>query len=132
MRGRRARRSLLERGLLTQDAAIVGEPTDLQLALAERGGAWITLTAHGRAAHGSQPEQGTNAVTSMARLLLRLEEALPDGSHPLVGRPTVNAALISGGSALNAVPDRCEVIVDRRTLPGGDVGGGPGSVRPAG
>jgi acetylornithine deacetylase/succinyl-diaminopimelate desuccinylase-like protein len=54
----------------------------------------------------------------MARLLLRLEEALPDRSHPLVGRPTVNAALISGGSALNAVPDRCEVIVDRRTLPG--------------
>jgi len=59
-----------------------------------------------------------NAITSMARFLLRIEEALPDRTHPLVGSPTVNAALISGGSAPNVVPDRCEVEVDRRILPG--------------
>ena len=46
---------LWERGMLDQDAAIVGEPTELQLGVAERGGAWITATAHGKAAHGSQP-----------------------------------------------------------------------------
>jgi acetylornithine deacetylase/succinyl-diaminopimelate desuccinylase-like protein len=54
----------------------------------------------------------------MARFLLRLPEALPDIEHPLVGRPTVNAAVIAGGSAPNVVPDRCEVDIDRRLIPG--------------
>jgi acetylornithine deacetylase/succinyl-diaminopimelate desuccinylase family protein len=109
---------LWDRGSLDQDAAIVGEPSDLQLGLAERGGAWITATAHGRAAHGSQPHLGVNAITSMARFLLRLPEGLPDREHPLLGRPTINAALIDGGSAPNVVPDRCTVDIDRRILPG--------------
>ena len=109
---------LRDRGLLTQDAAIVGEPSDLQLALAERGGAWVTATTYGAAAHGSQPERGVNAITSMARFLLRLPEVVPDTVHPLCGRATVNAALIEGGSAPNMVPDRCVVDIDRRTLPG--------------
>jgi acetylornithine deacetylase/succinyl-diaminopimelate desuccinylase family protein len=109
---------LLEHGLLDQDAAIVGEPTDLRIGLAERGGAWVTATASGRSAHGSTPHLGVSAITSMARFLLRIEEVLPDLEHPLVGRPTVNAALISGGSAPNVVADRCVVDVDRRLLPG--------------
>ena len=109
---------LLDEGRLDQDACVVGEPTDLRLALAERGGAWITATARGRAAHGSQPHLGVNAITSMARFLLRLDEALPDRTHPLVGSPSVNAALITGGSAPNVVPDRCEVDIDRRIIPG--------------
>ena len=109
---------LLERGFLDQDAAIVGEPTDLRLGLAERGGAWVTVTAKGRSAHGSKPHLGVSAITSMARFLLRIEEVLPDLEHPLVGRPTVNAALIQGGSAPNVVADRCVVDVDRRLLPG--------------
>ena len=111
---------LWERGFLTQGAAIVGEPSDLAVGLAERGGAWITATAHGTAAHGSQPDRGVNAITSMARYLLRLPEVLPDLEHPLCGRPTVNAALIDGGSAPNVVPDRCTVDIDRRLLPGED------------
>jgi acetylornithine deacetylase/succinyl-diaminopimelate desuccinylase family protein len=109
---------LWERGLLEQDACIVGEPTGLSLGLAERGGAWITAVARGRAAHGSTPHRGVNAITSMARLLLRLEEVLPDLEHPLVGRPSVNAAVVSGGGAPNVVPDRCEADIDRRTVPG--------------
>ena len=109
---------LWERGLLTQGGAIVGEPSDLAVGLAERGGAWITATAHGKAAHGSQPDRGVNAITSMARYLLRLPEVLPDIEHALCGRPTVNAALIDGGSAPNVVPDRCAVDIDRRLLPG--------------
>ena len=109
---------LLERGDLDQDAAIVGEPTELNLALAERGGAWITATARGTAAHGSTPHLGVSAITSMARFLLRIEEVLPDIEHPLVGRPSVNAALIDGGSAPNVVADRCVVDIDRRVIPG--------------
>jgi succinyl-diaminopimelate desuccinylase len=109
---------LWERGFLRQDACVVGEPSGLQVGLAERGGAWITATARGRAAHGSTPHLGVNAITSMARFLLRIEEVLPDLEHPLVGRPTVNAALVSGGTAPNVVPDRCEVDIDRRLIPG--------------
>lgn len=109
---------LWEQGLLVQDACIVGEPSDLRLGLAERGGAWVTAIARGRAAHGSTPHLGVNAITSMARLLLRLPEVLPDREHHLVGRPSVNAAIVTGGSAPNVVPDRCEVDVDRRLVPG--------------
>jgi succinyl-diaminopimelate desuccinylase len=109
---------LNERGYLDQDAAVVGEATDLNIALAQRGGAWITGTARGRAAHGSTPQLGVSAITSMARFLLRIEEVLPDIEHPLVGRPTVNAAMIQGGSAPNVVADRCVVEIDRRIIPG--------------
>jgi acetylornithine deacetylase/succinyl-diaminopimelate desuccinylase family protein len=109
---------LLERGELDQDAAIVGEPTELNLVLAQRGGAWITATARGKAAHGSTPHLGVSAITSIARFLLRIEEVLPDIEHPLVGRPSVNAGLIDGGSAPNVVADRCVVEIDRRVIPG--------------
>jgi acetylornithine deacetylase/succinyl-diaminopimelate desuccinylase len=109
---------LRDRGLLTQDAAIVGEPSNLEIALAERGGAWVTATTYGAAAHGSQPQRGVNAITAMARFLIRLHEVVPDTVHPLCGRATVNAALIEGGSAPNMVPDRCVVDIDRRTIPG--------------
>ena len=107
-----------DRGLLDQDACIVGEPSELQIGLAQRGGAWFTVTAHGTAAHGSQPDRGVNAITSMARFVLRASEVLPDREHPLVGRPSVNVALIEGGHAPNAVPDHCVVDVDRRVIPG--------------
>jgi len=109
---------LFENGFLDQDAAVVGEPTELQLGLAQRGGAWLTATAFGRAAHGSTPDLGVNAITSMARFLLRLQGGLPDRRHPLAGSPTINAAIIAGGSAPNVVPDRCRVDIDRRVIPG--------------
>ena len=111
-------RVLRDQGLLVQDAAIVGEPSEMEIALAERGGAWVTAIAHGKAAHGSQPHRGVNAIVTMSRFLLRLPEALPDRKHPLVGSPTVNVALVTGGSAPNVVPDRCEVEIDRRIVPG--------------
>jgi acetylornithine deacetylase/succinyl-diaminopimelate desuccinylase-like protein len=107
-----------ERGLIDQDACIVGEPSDLGIGLAERGGAWFTVTARGTAAHGSTPQLGVNAIATMSRFVLRAEETLPDLEHPLVGRPSVNVALIDGGHAPNAVPDLCVADVDRRLLPG--------------
>ena len=111
-------RVLRDEGLLDHDAAIVGEPSEMEIALAERGGAWVTAVAHGKAAHGSQPHLGVNAILTMSRFLLRLPEALPHRVHPLVGAPTVNVALVAGGSAPNVVPDRCEVEIDRRIVPG--------------
>ena len=116
--GTHGTRVLRDEGLLDQDAAVVGEPSEMEIALAERGGAWVTAVAYGKAAHGSQPHLGVNAILTMSRFLLRLPEALPDRVHPLVGAPTVNVALVSGGSAPNVVPDRCEVEIDRRIVPG--------------
>jgi succinyl-diaminopimelate desuccinylase len=113
-------RVLRDQQLLDQDAALVGEPSEMQIALAERGGAWVTAVARGKAAHGSQPNRGINAILTMSRFLLRLSEVLPDRVHPLVGAPTVNVALVAGGNAPNVVPDRCEVEIDRRILPGED------------
>ncbi|HEX6264018.1 MAG TPA: M20 family metallopeptidase, partial [Actinomycetota bacterium] len=113
-------RVLRDEGLLDQDAAIVGEPTEMEIALAERGGAWVTAVAHGKAAHGSQPHRGVNAILTMSRFLLRLPEVIPDLIHPLVGAPTVNVAMVAGGSAPNVVPDRCEAEIDRRIVPGED------------
>jgi succinyl-diaminopimelate desuccinylase len=118
MAGQHGTNVLLEQGFLDQDAAIVGEASELTIMLAERGGAWVTATARGRAAHGSRPHEGVNAITSMSRFLLAIGEVLPDVEHPLVGRPTVNAAQIEGGSAPNVVPDLCSVEIDRRTIPG--------------
>jgi len=116
--GNHGTKVLRDKGFLDQDLCVVGEPTELQLALAERGGAWITVTARGIAAHGSQPHRGVNAITTMSRFLLRLPEVLPEISHRLVGGPTVNVSLISGGSAPNVVPDLCEADIDRRVIPG--------------
>jgi acetylornithine deacetylase/succinyl-diaminopimelate desuccinylase len=113
-------RVLRDEGVLDQDAAVVGEPTELRVALAERGGAWVRAVAHGKAAHGSTPHLGVNAIVAMSRFVLRLPEVLPDRVHPLVGSPTVNVALVSGGSAPNVVPERCEVEIDRRIVPGED------------
>jgi succinyl-diaminopimelate desuccinylase len=109
---------LRDQGLLDQDAAVVGEPTEMEIALAERGGAWVTAVAYGTAAHGSQPHRGVNAILAMSRFALRLHEVIPALVHPLVGAPTVNLATIAGGSAPNVVPDRCEVEIDRRIVPG--------------
>jgi acetylornithine deacetylase/succinyl-diaminopimelate desuccinylase family protein len=111
---------LLAEGLVDQDAAVVGEPTEMEIALAERGGAWVRAVARGKGAHGSTPHLGVNAIVSMSRFVLRLPEVLPDRTHPLTGPPTVNVALVAGGSAPNVVPDRCEVEIDRRIVPGED------------
>ena len=117
-RGIHGTRVLLEAGRLDADACIVGEPSGMELGLAARGGAFFRAIARGRAAHGSTPHLGVNAIEAMSRFVLALPDALPDLRHPLLGSPTVNAAMIRGGRAPNVVPDECTLTIDRRTLPG--------------
>jgi acetylornithine deacetylase/succinyl-diaminopimelate desuccinylase family protein len=109
---------LLRGGYLRGDACIVGEPSELSIGLAQRGGAWIRAIAHGAIAHGSTPHLGVNAIESMARFVLASGNALPDRTHPLTGAPTINVSTIHGGRSFNVVPDRCEVDIDRRAVPG--------------
>ena len=104
------------------DAAVVTEPTDLQIAIAHKGFAWASVETHGRAAHGSRPRDGRDAILRMGRVLQRLErldrELQSCPPHPLIGTASLHAALIDGGRELSSYPDRCRLQVERRTVPG--------------
>jgi acetylornithine deacetylase/succinyl-diaminopimelate desuccinylase-like protein len=104
------------------DLAIVGEPTKLSVVTAHKGSLWLRLQTQGRAAHGATPQLGKNAIHTMARVVERLETDYARGlrrrKHPLLGVGTVNVGRIAGGRQANIVPDHCEILVDRRTLPG--------------
>ncbi len=108
---------LAQRGRIKGDAAIVGEPTNLDLVIAQKGALWLKITTFGKSAHGSRPSQGINAIEKMMKLMERLNAIPFDKEHPLLGRPTINIGKILGGSKINMVPDRCEIEVDRRLLP---------------
>lgn len=110
--------ALYERGLAGADAVIVGEPTSLDVAVAERGMLWVIARTTGIAAHGSQPENGRSAIEEMAKVVLALRAMSFEATHPLLGFPTLNVGTITGGSKINIVPSACSIEIDRRTLPG--------------
>ena len=103
------------------DAAVVTEPTELRVAVAHKGFVWSDIEVSGRAAHGSRPHLGVDAIVKSGPLLTALGEldrALADRTHPLVGRGSVHASLIEGGAELSSYPARCLIGLERRTLPG--------------
>jgi acetylornithine deacetylase len=106
----------------TADAAIVSEPTEERLAVAHKGFAWIELETHGRAAHGSRPDLGEDAIARMGAVLVALEghdRALRDRPpHHLLGTGSLHASTIEGGVELSTYPDRCLLRAERRTIPG--------------
>jgi acetylornithine deacetylase len=104
------------------DAAVVTEPTDLQIAIGHKGFAWFEVETRGRAAHGSRPRDGRDAILRMGRVLHALEQldrrlqAAPP--HPLMGTASLHASLIEGGRELSSYPDRCSLKMERRTVTG--------------
>jgi acetylornithine deacetylase len=118
------------------DAAIVAEPTDLQLAIAHRGFVTFELETTGVAAHGSRPDLGVDAIAKMGHVLVALEQRngeLANGRrHELVGTGSLHASLIEGGSELFTYPDRCVVSGERRTIPGETVDDVEGELRQLG
>lgn len=104
------------------DAAVVTEPTDLHVAVAHKGFEWVEIETEGRAAHGSRPREGRDAIIRMGRVLAELETLDRDlqggRAHELVGPPSLHASLIEGGRELSSYPDRCVLQVERRTIPG--------------
>jgi acetylornithine deacetylase len=104
------------------DAAVVTEPTGLDVAVAHKGFQWIALETRGRAAHGSRPLEGRDAILRMGRVLSRLEDLdrrLQRGrAHPLLGTASLHASLIEGGHELSSYPARAALQFERRTLPG--------------
>lgn len=107
------------------DAAIVAEPTMLDVVVAHRGIVRWRCHVHGRAAHSSQPQLGDNAIYKMAPVIQAIEryyqEVIPTlAGHPRCGQPTVCASTIQGGVSVNTVPSHVEIEIDRRLVPGED------------
>jgi acetylornithine deacetylase len=104
------------------DAAIVMEPTSLEVATAHKGFVWAEIETFGRAAHGSRPQEGLDAIAFMGRVLgevERLQERLASGpQHPLLGCGSIHASLIAGGQELSSYPAQCRLSVERRLVPG--------------
>jgi acetylornithine deacetylase/succinyl-diaminopimelate desuccinylase family protein len=102
------------------DGVIVGEPTDNQVLSAHRGAVRPLIRVHGVTAHSSRPHLGVNAIDGAARLLRALgayDRQIGRRQHPLVGCACVSATQIHGGFADNIIPDRCDIVLDRRLLP---------------
>ncbi|WP_158606960.1 M20 family metallopeptidase [Paenibacillus ginsengarvi] len=102
--------------------AVVGEPTELGITVANKGCVRMAVTTHGKAAHSSMPDEGDSAVMQMMRVLRfiheKLEPELATRAHPLCGSPTIVVGTIHGGTQINIVPDRCVIEIDRRLIPG--------------
>ena len=106
----------------TADAAIVTEPTGLNLCIAHRGFVWLDVETEGTAAHGSRPHLGVDAIAKMGKVLVELEALdqtlRANPTHPLLHSGSLHASLISGGQELSSYPAHCKLGVERRTIPG--------------
>jgi acetylornithine deacetylase len=106
----------------TADAGIVTEPTDLQIGVGHKGFAWIDVETRGRAAHGSRPKDGRDAILRMGRVLVRLErldrELQSRPPHPVMATASLHASIIEGGRELSSYPDRARLQMERRTVSG--------------
>jgi acetylornithine deacetylase len=105
----------------TADAGIVTEPTDLAIAIGHKGFAWVEVEVLGRAAHGSRPAEGQDAILRLGRVLTYLE-ALDRNlqqrpPHQLMGTASLHASFVEGGHELSSYPDRAVLQLERRTLP---------------
>lgn len=104
----------------TADAAVVAEPTDLTVVIGHKGFAWVEIVTQGRAAHGSRPREGRDAILRMGRVLSGLErldgELQQRTEHPFLGTGSLHASLVEGGRELSSYPDRCVLQMERRLL----------------
>lgn len=103
------------------DAGLVIEPSYLQVTMSHKGFAWFDVIVHGRAAHGSRPELGVDAIAKAGHFLVALEEyakVLTSKPDPILGPGTVHASLISGGEEASSYPAQCRITLERRTIPG--------------
>jgi succinyl-diaminopimelate desuccinylase len=114
-------RALVQAGAIGPlGAVVIAEPTSNAPAVGHKGALWLKATFAGKTAHGSMPHLGVNAAYKAAHALVALERLrLPDPAHPL-GAPTLNVGTVQAGLNVNSVPDRAELGIDIRTVPGLD------------
>ena len=103
------------------DAAIVGEPTKLDIAAGHRGLEWLEITIEGKTAHGGTASEGINAISKAAKFINKVEEELlpqfAERTHDLIGPPTLNFGVIKGGTQPSSVAGECKIQIDRRWTP---------------
>jgi succinyl-diaminopimelate desuccinylase len=109
-----------QKGLLgAAGALIVAEPTSNTPLIGHKGALWLKAVARGVTAHGSMPEKGDNAVIKAAYAVVKLTDFdFNVQRHAVLGGPTLNIGTFHGGLNTNSVPDRAEVSLDIRTVPG--------------
>jgi len=101
---------------------VVTEPTDLAIAVGHKGFAWVEVEVFGKAAHGSRPADGVDAILRLGRIMSRLEaldvdlQARPP--HPMMRTGSLHASFVAGGGELSSYPDHAVLQIERRTLPG--------------
>lgn len=103
------------------DGAIVTEPTELAVATAHRGFVWTEIEVVGKAAHGSRPQLGVDAILKTGPILVALDELnqrLRGTAHPSLGPGFLHGSLINGGIGESTIPASCVLTIERRTLPG--------------
>lgn len=116
-------RWLPQQGIVLNEL-LVAEPTLCQPAIGHKGDIRLMFDVHGNAVHSSQPEQGKNAITAAARLIIALDaehqrlQTLPP--LPPLGNGKLTVTIVGGGIGQNIVPDSCKISIDRRMLPGED------------
>lgn len=103
------------------DAAVVGEPTGLQIVIAHKGFVWFEIETRGVAAHGSRPDLGVDAIAKMGKVLVAIDEMtkglLSSRAHAILGPGSIHASLIQGGQELSSYPASCRLGIERRTIP---------------
>jgi acetylornithine deacetylase len=104
------------------DAAIVTEPSYLELTLAHKGFVWFEIIIGGRAAHGSRPDLGIDAIVKAGHFLVALEalarKLQQSPIHAVLHHGSIHASLIDGGQELSSYPAECRISLERRTVPG--------------
>ena len=104
------------------DSAVIAEPTELDVAVAHKGFIGFEVETHGRAAHGSRPDLGEDAIARMGPVLVELDSLastlVANPTHRLLGSGSIHASLIEGGQEFSSYPERCRLIGERRTIPG--------------
>jgi succinyl-diaminopimelate desuccinylase len=102
-------------------AMVVAEPTANYPYVGHKGTLWLKGCTRGVTAHGSMPKRGVNAIYKAARAVGKLEHFdFKAKRHAVLGAPTLNVGTIHGGMNINSVPDRTEIGIDLRTIPGQD------------
>lgn len=112
--------SYIKRFNLNVRYGLVLEPTALKVATCQKGAAWFRIKLKGRAAHASAPDEGINAIEFASKVMHAINDyrsEITKRKHRLADPPTCTITMISGGFKENVIPDKCELVIDRRLVP---------------
>ncbi len=111
-------RKIMEDNLLENPSAIIiGEPTGLNLGIAQKGCMWLELNCKGKVSHSAYPWEGINAIQYGTKVCMELQEYIRSDEHSLLKNSTAEITLLNGGVAPNMIPDYCKIMMDIRYTP---------------